>query len=241
MIDRQALKNEAKQNMLGKKPSVFLVAATYVAVISVLSVLLYSLSGYDKFYNHVQQILDLNLYPTYDELRAAIPALTPIAGLLMLTVLMSNFVLDIGFMGYCLKLTRNEEAGIRVIFDAFVLFIKIIWLNILQLVFVFLWSLLFIAPGIIAYYGYRQAFYILLDNPETRPIDCIRQSKRLMAGNRLELFSLDFSFVGWYILGDLLKALTALPLFSIWLAPYAGAARAGFYNKLLADTSPKEA
>lgn len=44
-------------------------------------------------------------------------------------------------------------------------------------IFVMLWSLLFWFPGIIAYYRYSQAFYILAENPEKGIMDCINESK----------------------------------------------------------------
>jgi uncharacterized membrane protein len=233
MIDRQAVKTEAKQNMSGKKPSVFLVAAIYLAIFTVLSALLYSISGYEKFVSFIQQIMLVNPYPTYEEASAAIPSVTLIAGLLMLVILMTQFVLEVGFMGYCLRITRHEETDIKVLLDGFALFGKIIVLELLQIIFVFLWSLLFIVPGIIAYYSYRQAFYILLDNPAASPVECIRQSKRIMAGYKLSLLFLDFSFIGWLILDQAIRILAVLPVFSIWLAPYTGTARAGFYTHLL--------
>ncbi len=96
----------------------------------------------------------------------------------------------------------------------------------------FLWSLLLVVAGIVAYYSYRQAFFILLDNPELGALDCIRQSKRMMDGHKTDLFMLDLSFIGWFIVDYAVEMLATLPLFSIWLAPYVRVTRAAFYDML---------
>ena len=73
---------------------------------------------------------------------------------------------------------------------------KALWLGILEAFFTFLWMLLFIVPGIIASFRYAMAFYILWKNPEMRAIDALRESKRMMNGNKGRLFCLYFSYIG---------------------------------------------
>lgn len=233
MIDRQALKSEAKQNMTGKKPNVFLVAAIYVAAISVLSVLLYNLSGYQQFLNYIQQIFPVNPNPTYEEIAAAVPTITTMAGILMISVLVCRTVIDAGYTGYCLKIARREDTDIKTIFDGFTLFFRIIWLMALQYIIIILSSFLLIVPGIIAYYKYRQAIYILLDNPEKSPLVCLRESTHMMNGRKADLFFLDLSFFGWRVFDVIINIYTTIPLLSIWLAPYTGVTYAGFYNQLV--------
>ena len=63
---------------------------------------------------------------------------------------------------------------------------KALWLGILEAFFTFLWMLLFIVPGIIAIYRYRMALYVMIDHPELGPLDCLRESKRLMTGHAFE-------------------------------------------------------
>lgn len=237
MIDRQTLKSEAKQNMRGKKPNVFLVAAVYVITLSILTALMYTLSGYDRFLNYIEQILPVNPYPTYEDVAAAIPSVAPMAAILMVTILMSKTVLDVGYMGYCLQIARHEETDIKTIFTSFTIFLRIIWLEILKYIAIVLWSFLLIVPGIIAYYRYRQARYILLDNPDQTPLDCIRESSRLMNGHKADLLLLDISYIGWRLLDFILKIFTIIPLLSIWLAPYTGIAYAGYYDLLLSKKS----
>ena len=236
MIDRTALKKTARLSLPGKKPSTYLVAALYIAILSILSILTYALSGYDRFYEYIMQAIPVNPNLSAEELLSAFPAIRPEAGLLMFLILALRFLIGIGFLSYCLKISRDENADIKSLFDAFSFFLKVIWLEILRLIFTLLWSVLLIVPGIVAYYSYRQAFYILLDQPELRALDCLRQSKRLMNGHKTELFMLDVSFIGWFIVDFVIEALAILPLFSIWLSPYVGVTRAHYYNHLKAGT-----
>ena len=232
MIDRLALKSSARQSMQGLKPSAYLVAAIYITIFTVLGALIYALSGMDRFSEYLMQALPVNPYMSPETLMAALPVIRPGAVVLILLILVVRFFIDIGFLSYCLKISRNEKAEIKSLFDGFAFLFKVLWLEVLRLFFTLLWSLLLIVPGIVAYYSYRQAFYILLDNPELGAMDCIRLSTQMMNGYKMELFVLDLSFIGWFIVDYAIELIATLRLFSIWLAPYLGVTRAGFYNML---------
>ena len=91
----------------------------------------------------------------------------------------------------------------------------------------FLWSLLFIIPGIIASYSYAMIPYIQAEHPEMAPGDVLARSKEMMEGNRWRLFCLQFSFIGWSILSSL-----TLGIGNLWLTPYKQAATAAFYRDI---------
>ena len=116
--------------------------------------------------------------------------------------------LTAGMASYCLYFFRNRETHPGRLFDGFEYFLKSVILTILVGVYVFLWTLLFIVPGIIAGFRYSQAFYILADHPEYSASQCIRLSKECMKGNKGKLFVLELSFIGW----ALLAGLAAIPL-----------------------------
>lgn len=233
MINRAALKYAARQNMSGRKPSIFIVASVYIILFTLLGFLIYTLSGYGSFVKQAEIIMQVSPYPSYEEVSAIMPSIPMAAVVLILAMLLLRLVLGVGFKSYCLKVSRNEEASTMAIFDSFGLFTKIIRLRLLQILFIALWSCLFIVPGIVAYYRYRQAFYILLDNPDSSPLECLRQSKSMMAGYKLELFFLDFSFLGWAVMDLIVRLYATLPVLSVWLAPFAGVTRAVFYNLLV--------
>lgn len=100
----------------------------------------------------------------------------------------------------------------------------------LKYVYQVLWSLLLIIPGIIKGYSYAMTEFIMNDNPELEGNKAIEASMAMMKGNKMRLFLLDLSFIGWIILSFL-----TMGLGFILLEPYMMAARAEFYEDLKAE------
>ncbi|MDD6466580.1 MAG: DUF975 family protein [Erysipelotrichaceae bacterium] len=96
---------------------------------------------------------------------------------------------------------------------------KIVITKILQTVYIFLWSLLLIVPGIIKAYEYRFVDYLLEEHPELSSKEILQLSKQITFGHKAELLVLDFSFILWYIAAGILDLLT-FGLASIALDPY---------------------
>ena len=82
---------------------------------------------------------------------------------------------------------RNKKTEITTLFEGFSYFGKAFVLLILMGVKIFLWTLLFIVPGIIAAFRYSQAFYVLIDHPEYSPNQCLKESSLMMKGNKWKL------------------------------------------------------
>lgn len=95
----------------------------------------------------------------------------------------------------------------------------------------FLWSLLFIIPGIVKAYEYRMIPYILGDNPAISKEDAFLLSKEMMNGQKWRTFVLDLSFIGWNILS--LFTLGILSIF--YVEPYMNLTKAELYNTLSGD------
>jgi len=165
-------------------------------------------------------------------------------GLVLIALLwLLGWVIQVGFMSYCLKTSRSLEGGFKDILNGFLFARKALAILITSSVLVALWSLLLFFPGVAAHYRYRQAYYILLDDPKKGALQCIRESKLMMAGNKLDLFLIDLSFLGWHALSIAVSVLLSyivpfeLPLVSVWLSPYIGLVRAACYDKLLAGAA----
>ncbi len=122
----------------------------------------------------------------------------------VLTGLLS-LVLDAGFLLYCMAVRRGERAEYLTLFDGFGMAAKVVLLSLVKALFVFLWSLLFVIPGIIALYRYRFALYNLLEDPELDFMEALGRSKRQTVGYKSQLFLLDLSYLPWILLGDLLE------------------------------------
>ena len=106
---------------------------------------------------------------------------------------------------------RTKRTDNKLLFEGFSMLGKTILLQIVTTVFIFLWSLLFVIPGIIAAIRYSMAFYILADHPEYTVSQCINESKARMRGNCGKYFVLLLSFIGWAILASLAQELILAP------------------------------
>ena len=121
-----------------------------------------------------------------------------------LTILTSllGMVLGAGFVLYCMAIRRGERAEFLTLFDGFSFVGKLIGLNIVMYLFITLWSMLFVVPGIIAAYRYRFALYNLYENPGISVFEALNMSKRQTYGYKSQLFMLDLSYLGWTLLAS---------------------------------------
>nr|WP_325211766.1 DUF975 family protein [uncultured Oscillibacter sp.] len=119
-----------------------------------------------------------------------------------ITILVSltGTVLAAGFSLYCMAVRRGERAEFLTLFDGFSFVGKLILLSIVLDLFIFLWSLLFLIPGIIAAYRYSFAFYNLYEDPGIGVMEALEMSKRQTLGYKSQLFVLDLSYIGWNLL-----------------------------------------
>lgn len=133
----------------------------------------------------------------------------------------------LGYCKYLLKLHDGEEGELKDLFSEFDRFTDGFLLSLLSAIYVFLWTMLFVIPGIVAVFKYAMAPFILLERPGLSPNDAITASKEMMDGHKAELFILDLSFIGWMLLN-----VATLGIGSLWLNPYMNAARAAFYRDI---------
>lgn len=228
-IDRVMLKADARQRLGRYSPNPIVVGLIVFLISWVLSMLSGSVLGMNAFL----QLFDLSRYASEEAFMRAYEHFfynyrpSAIAMLLAAALMIMNYMVSVGFTIYSLHVSRGEKADYGNLFDGFGIFFRVLWLAILEGLFVFLWSLLLYVPGIIAAYRYRQALFLLLDHPEMSALECITASKEMMRGHKGELFALDLSFIGWM----LLEAIVA-PL-AIWLMPYREITYANYYNALL--------
>lgn len=134
---------------------------------------------------------------------------------------------SLGYAKFNLNLVDNRNPRITDLFSKFRYFGKGLAMQLLRWLFIYLWTLLLIVPGIVAVYKYAMAPYILCENPDMSAYDAIQESKRLMDGNKWRLFCMGFSFIGWDIL-----CIFTLGIGYLWLKPYREAAFAVFYREI---------
>ena len=151
------------------------------------------------------------------------------AGAVNLVAFILGGVVQIGYAQYLLKQQDREVNSVKDLFSQFDRFAQGFLQRFLRILYTVLWSLLFVIPGIVKAYSYAMTPYLMAENPEMSAKEAIAMSKQVMDGHKWELFCLEFSFIGWY----LLAALT-LGIGGIFLTPYVEAAHAAFYRDKIA-------
>lgn len=136
-------------------------------------------------------------------------------------------VVNAGYAKFNLQLLDREDATINTMFSYFPHWKTLTVAALLQGLYIFLWSLLFVIPGIVATYSYAMTRYILAEHPELTASEAIERSKEMMEGNRWRLFCLEISFIGWALL-----TILTLGIGNLWLRPYIEASTAAFYREV---------
>ena len=164
---------------------------------------------------------------TFRHLLPIIFIIGAIAVVWCLVMLVLGGAVSLGYAKFNLHLVDGQPPRFDDLFSEFHRIWPAFCLGFLMGLFTFLWSLLFIIPGILAAYSYAMAPYILAENPDMTAREAIAASKEMMRGNRWRLFCLGFSFIGWSML-----CILTLGIGSLWLRPYEEAAHAAFYREV---------
>lgn len=208
MINRQELKQQAKGLIKGKIGVLFVVMLVFYvvtfAILLIPSILSASESG----------------------------IVATLGALLSIVASFASAPLSVGLLLVYLDVAKGESVEVRRLFDGFSYFVKAVVLTILVGVFTFLWSLLFIIPGIIKSFSYSMAFYILAENPDMSPLEALNESKRMMDGHKWEYFVLSLSFILWFLL-----CYVTCGIALIYVMPYMYTTITLFYLRLKGDNT----
>ncbi len=228
MIERGSLKTRAFELCRTSKPSLILAGlffALFSLAVSTLSARIMS-SGFTE--RDVERFMDAYYSGNYEYALSLSSKFQPSAAAMMIDTALQIALMIVyaGFIIFVLNTIRSSEANYGNLLDGFGMAGKVILLNILEGIFILLWSFLLVVPGIIAAYRYRQAIYILIDHPEKSVMQCIRESKQMMDGHKAELFWLDLSMIGWLLM-DMF-----VPFAAVWTAPYTNTVWGLYYEQL---------
>jgi uncharacterized membrane protein len=133
--------------------------------------------------------------------------------------------MTLGYAMFAISIFRRRETSAAEVFYGFERFGKAFGLYIVTSIFIILWALLLIVPGIIAAIRYSMSFYILADRPEIGIMEAIEESKKMMRGNKWKFFCLNLSFIGWILL-----SLLTLGIGLLWALPYMEVSIVAFYD-----------
>jgi uncharacterized membrane protein len=139
--------------------------------------------------------------------------------------------LSLGYVLVILEVRRGREPNISRVFDGFSRFIDAMVAQLLMTLFVLLWSLLLIVPGVIAGLSYAMTFFLLADDPALDGPKAIAKSKQIMDGHKMQLFMLGLRFIGWILLGIVTAGIGFL-----WIMPYMTVSVATLYEDIRTET-----
>ena len=188
--------------LAGKWQSAIIAVIVYTLCVQLPPAILNTLFGID-----MGELYSMNMgysynvgVDSYSTVYNSMPAYSPLSGIYSLLV---TGAMDLGLTLFFLAMFRRQIVGIGDVFLGFERYGKALGLFLFQGLFIVLWSLLFLVPGIIAAIRYSQAFFILADDPNKGIHQCMDESKMMMRGNKAKYFCLSLSFIGWGILASI--------------------------------------
>lgn len=147
------------------------------------------------------------------------------AGISSVYTLLISGPMTLGYAMFAISIFRKRETSPAEVFYGFERFGKALGLYLVMSIFIILWALLLIVPGIIAALRYSMSFYVLADHPEIGIMEAINESKRLMQGNKWKFFCLNLTFIGWGIL-----CILTFGIGFLFLMPYMEVTFIAFYD-----------
>ncbi|MCL1854369.1 MAG: DUF975 family protein [Clostridia bacterium] len=196
------------------------------------------------------QVPDFTAMTNWEQLWAAVESIPRsnlylLLGLVLLSLLVTP-ALQLGCNHYFICRMRGQELGFTGLFSRIHIWGKALWLILLVGVKIFLWSLLFVYPGIIAAIRYSMAPYYLAEDPSISPWEALQKSKNTMRNLKMSYFSLYISFLGWMLLTLFLQtllgafgiivALVAAQFMDLFVTTYMNGAFSAFF---LAVSTPE--
>lgn len=219
-MDRSTIKDQAKAIVLARRKPILISSALFLALTLLLSYLSMRLQlpPADILTMLSESITSLMLQGDYESAYNLIASFEPPFLESLVSALLSYLLAIVSF-GYLLLLYRavhGQEPSPGMLLDGFALWMKVLLVALISRLVVTLGLWAFLIPGILVFYSYRMAPYLLASHSDYGVVDCLRESRQRMRGHRIELFLLDLSFLGWLLLAfvpilGLLAAVWALP------------------------------
>lgn len=240
-ISRLFLKHAAKEKMLERRqPNLFLVTLLYTAIVMILSLITSRLTDYGVFREELANRY-LSLMDSFMQTGRLSALVIPefrvtLSGTLFhLAALISQWVIRVGYTIYARNVVRGETADTRTLFDGFNYFGKVLLITLITSVLFYVGLFFLVVPAILFSCMYSQAVLLMLDHPERSALWCLRTSRQMMRGRKMEFFMLQLSFIGWLLLSSMPYIGYAA---HIWASPYMELSYVLYYDALVAAQPP---
>ncbi len=227
MFDRSYLKDLSKQRLRAGRGN-----AIVVVLLTIILGTLFSGSGvnFETDAETLQQ--EWNELEVSSALEEALPFVAGILGVAVLAALAYSIfvagIIDFGCRGWFMRYWRGENPPVGELFATFRIYAPVLKSSLLVSVYIFLWSLLLIIPGIVKSYAYSMTPYIIYENPALSANEAIALSRKLTDGAKGDLFVFDLSYFGWMLLNVFTLGILGI----VYIYPYQCTAHAAIYDAL---------
>lgn len=204
-----------------------LIIGVVTSAISFVVDLIIPIGGGATFFSQLESVINGNLTINPEQLIPVFSGVSILAVISSLITSMVSAALSLGQKAFYIQMHMENRAELGTLFSRFRIWFKAFGLELFISLFVFLWSLLFIIPGIIATYRYAMAYHIMAENPDLGIRECVNRSKILMRGNKGRYFLLELSFIGWAFL-----CMFTFGIGFLWLTPYMLSSQTAFFLDL---------
>lgn len=234
-MNRTGLKEASKQCIRDSSCQPYVATLIYFLIMWAINAVVSAVSTGTVFdAAFMEKAMDMDLMDMFEVgILGAVSGRTVLVQLVNILSSLVLAVLGAGFTNFCLKLSRGTAKGFSDISAALSYTGKLVWLTIIMNVYIFLWSLLFVIPGIIAAYRYSMAYFALMNDPNLTASQAMEVSKQITNGHKMDLFVLELSFLGWHLLCSL-----TFGILYIWKLPYIETTKAHAFNWLMSLRYP---
>lgn len=234
-MNRVGLKAAAKQCISDSSAKPYKTTFIYIIIVYALNLVVNAVSQGSVFdAAFAEKMAEMDLMDMFE--MGVFGAMSGRVLLVSAVNILSSLVLSVlaaGYSNYCLRLSRGTAKGFSDISEALGHTVKLIWLTIVINIYIILWSMLFIIPGIVAAYRYSMAYFAMMNDPNLTVSQALQVSKQITQGHKMELFILDLTFIGWNFLVTM-----TFGILSIWVMPYMETTKAHAFNWLMSLRYP---
>lgn len=218
MWSREELKMRGKMAMKGNR-------GACIAVSLVSGIISFLFSSGSSAGNGSGEMFDYYLHPRITAMIITVAAVLTIVGIILKIAV--EYALKVGAAKFYIRNQMNFQPEFGTVFDGFRSgqYGNIVFVSFMRDLYIALWSLLLIVPGIIKTFEYYMVPYILAENPGMDKKAALAISKQMMAGEKWNTFVLEFSFIGWQILNIFTFGILGI----VFINPYMDATRAELY------------
>lgn len=223
--NRKELKEKAKASFKNNYWKTVLVGLILACIIGEYSASTSSSSDSSSTQSVSDTISNMNL--SFNEAMAILGISVSVVLIIFLIDILLTNPLEVGCRRFFL-VNNDQKATLGELSYGFKHYANVVQTMLFKDIFLILWCLLFIVPGIIKMYSYKMVPYILADNPTMGSMEAINLSRKMMDGNKWNTFVLDLTFIGWFILSSITGGLVGI----FWAHPYYFSTEAHLYETL---------